>query len=169
MEKVTLAVLDASLAAQYAAAYRRNAAHLHLEPDEAQVTDATMAERLDDPADRNVKFAVVLDGAVVGRVDLNPVAPPKYTIGYWIDHCVAGRGYGRAAVRLAIEHARRALGATDVYAGVTHGNEASVRLLRGVGFLKVADMGDYERFHKPLDGGQPRNPDDDTPSPTERE
>lgn len=156
--QVRLVALGPALAGKYAATLRRNAEHLQLDPVEANLTDEEVTAQLEDADDPNVKFAVMLGDAVIGRVDLNPVAPPRYAVGYWIDAHFTRRGHGAAAVALAVEHARDALGATDVYAGVTHGNHASVRLLQRVGFVLVADMGEYERFHLPLDGGEPRNP-----------
>ena len=89
----------------------------------------------------------------------------KYAIGYWVDLASCRNGYATAAVRLALDQAKTELGATDVYAGVTHGNDASVKVLLAAGFVKVADMGRYERFHRPLDGGRPRQPDAEPGSP----
>jgi hypothetical protein len=43
-----------------------------------------------------------------------------------------------------VEH--DALGATDVFAGVTHGNAASAAVLMRVGFEGVAPFPEYDRY-----------------------
>ncbi|GAA1240846.1 GNAT family N-acetyltransferase [Oryzihumus leptocrescens] len=155
---VSLTSLTADLAATYTEVLRRNASHLNLTPSERDRTPEEHAAAWADPAEGNIRFAVLLDGRLIGRVDLDPVNPPKYSIGYWIDADHTGRGHATTAVALAVEHALDELGATDVYAGVTHGNHTSVAVLHRNGFTRVADLGTYERFHLPLDGGPPRNP-----------
>ncbi len=151
-------LLDPSQGSEYAALLRRNAAYLRAEPGEVRRTDEEVASSFGEAGDANVKFGIRLAGLLIGRVDLNPVAPPKYAIGYWIDAQHTGCGHARSAVALVVEFAEEDLGATDVYGGVDKGNEASARVLRRNGFLWVADMGSYDRFHLPLDGGEPRNP-----------
>ena len=56
-----------------------------------------------------------------------------------------------AAVRLALDEAR-ALGAVDLYAGVTHGNAPSIAVLRKLGFEIAADLDTYTRFRIDLSG-----------------
>lgn len=155
---LSLTLLTADLGAAYTEVFRRNAPHLNLTPAERDRTPEEHATAWADPADRNIKFAVLLDGRLIGRVDLDPVSPPKHSIGYWIDADHTGRGHATTAVTLAVAHARDELGATDVYGGVTKVNHASVAILRRNGFVHVADLGTYDRFHLPLDGGEPRNP-----------
>jgi L-amino acid N-acyltransferase YncA len=45
------------------------------------------------------------------------------------------------------------LGATDVFAGIQHGNEASVRVVRRLGFRHVVAFATYDRFHRRLAEG----------------
>jgi RimJ/RimL family protein N-acetyltransferase len=82
-----------------------------------------------------------------GRAELVAVDPPKYGLGYLLDMNECGRGVATEAVRSLVEYAFDSLGATDVFAGVTHGNERSVTLLQRLGFDRVAQFESYDRFH----------------------
>jgi ribosomal-protein-serine acetyltransferase len=76
-----------------------------------------------------------------------PVDPPQYGFSYWVDHDATGNGYTTAACAGVLDYARSQLGASDVYAGVVHGNDASVALLRRLGFAVSAEFDEYTRFH----------------------
>lgn len=122
-----------------------NAAHLTQRGDFADEVALTLDEvraRLDDAI---VRFAIEDDGEPVGHLALIPVDPPRWSIGYWVAADHVGRGVCSAAVALAIDEVR-ALGATDLFAGVTHGNEPSMAVLRKLGFAEVADLDAYTRF-----------------------
>jgi ribosomal-protein-serine acetyltransferase len=93
-----------------------------------------------------------LRGSLIGRADLVPVDPPRYGLGYWLGEEATGHGYATAAVRALLDHAR-SLGATDVLAGVTHGNDRSVALLRRLGFARVAEFDAYDRYHRAVGSG----------------
>jgi len=93
-----------------------------------------------------------------GRVDLVPVDPPRYGLGYWLSAEATGKGLASAAVRALLDHAGSVLGATDVFAGVTHGNTPSEALLRRLGFRVVTDLGQYSRFHLSLARPRPVEP-----------
>ncbi len=67
-----------------------------------------------------------LGETLIGRVDLVPVDPPSYVIGYWLGEESTGRGYATAACRAVIDYAQQFLLASDIFAGVTHGNKRSV-------------------------------------------
>jgi len=81
-----------------------------------------------------------------------PVDPPRYGLGYWLAEDATGHGYATAAVRALLDHART-LQATDVLAGVTHGNDRSVALLRRLGFARVAEFDSYDRYHRAVSSG----------------
>jgi RimJ/RimL family protein N-acetyltransferase len=99
------------------------------------------------PTDENYRYGIWAEEALVGRVDLNPVDPPNYVIGFWLAAPAIGRGYATAACAAIIQYGRNELGATDIWGGVTHGNVKSVAVLTRLGFAKVADFDDYSRFH----------------------
>jgi ribosomal-protein-alanine N-acetyltransferase len=85
-------------------------------------------------------FLVVADGQVVG--DCGWFGPPdadgEVEIGYGLAPSVRGRGLGRQAVQALLAWVR-AQGAMRVRAEVLPGNEASLRLLRGVGFEVIGE------------------------------
>ena len=76
-------------------------------------------------------------------------------IGYWLDSEFTGKGYASACCQTVIDHARSSLGATDIFAGVTHGNAKSVAVLERLGFHRVEEFETYNRFH--LHFGEPVN------------
>jgi RimJ/RimL family protein N-acetyltransferase len=92
------------------------------------------------------RFGIRLDGRLVGRVDLVPVDPPHFGLGYWLSDTATGRGLATEAVRAVLTHARDDLAATDVFAGVTHGNAASVAVLARLGFEQVESFEAYDRY-----------------------
>jgi len=82
---------------------------------------------------------------LVGRVALKPVAPPRYGCSYLLARNACGRGLATLAIAALVGHARTALAATDIFAGATHGNVASVAAFRGVG-RRIASLQGYDRY-----------------------
>ncbi|WP_282794582.1 GNAT family protein [Streptomyces sp. CC224B] len=134
----------------YYALLDRNRDHLGRFGDyqaERRATPAWVRAHLrEDPAP-GLRHGIRLHGELIGRVDLIAVDPPRYGTGYWLDAAHLGAGRATAACAALYAYAARALGATDIYAGVTHGNHRSVALLTRLGFEPVADFADYTRFH----------------------
>jgi RimJ/RimL family protein N-acetyltransferase len=98
---------------------------------------------------RNVRLGVWHSGELIGRVDLNPINPPRWVLGYWLDERMTGKGLMTTACRAAVRHAR-ALGASEIYAGVTAGNERSTRVLKRLGFEHIEDVDGRSRWRLPL-------------------
>jgi ribosomal-protein-alanine N-acetyltransferase len=74
---------------------------------------------------------------IIGRVALaNVVRGPwqNATLGYWIDHRVAGRGHASRAVRLVLGYAFDHLGLHRVQPAIIPRNTASLGVARKVGF-----------------------------------
>jgi RimJ/RimL family protein N-acetyltransferase len=94
-------------------------------------------------------FGMWIDDQMVGRIVLLPVDPPRYGLGYWVTESQQGKGVASAAVAAIVEHART-IGASDVFAGVNHGNDASMRVLLGSGFQVAEDFACYTRFRRHL-------------------
>ncbi|MEU2605243.1 GNAT family N-acetyltransferase [Streptomyces albus] len=133
----------------YYALLDHNRAHLGRLGDyqaEVAATPAWVRAHLAEVPDTGLRYGIRLHGELIGRVDLPAVDPPRYGTGYWLDAAHTGAGRATAACAALYEHAARALGATDVFAGVTHGNDRSVALLRRLGFRPVAVFADYTRF-----------------------
>ncbi|WP_225257625.1 GNAT family N-acetyltransferase [Jidongwangia harbinensis] len=152
-DSLKLRELGPADAAEYYALVQRNAAHLTMlgdYHDEVASNATDVAYRLAQRTEISVRFGVYLQERLVGRVDLIPVEPPRYGLGYWLSEEVTGRGYATAAVAALLRYAGEELGATDVFAGVTRGNVRSEALLQRLGFEVVADFDSYRRFHHSL-------------------
>lgn len=147
--ELRLRPLLATDAGDYHSLVQANAKHLTRfgdYQDEVAATQREIAAALADEQSPPLRYGIILVSELVGRVDLVPVEPPKYGLGFWLSQPVTGRGYATAAVAALITHAATSLGATEVLAGVTHGNDKSVALLQRVGFEAVADFDDYGRY-----------------------
>ncbi|MFE6404998.1 GNAT family N-acetyltransferase [Streptomyces alboflavus] len=150
---LVLRALTAEDADAYYALLDRNRQHLSRlgdYQDESRATPAWVRAHLaDDPAP-DLRYGIRLGDELIGRVDLIAVDPPNYGTGYWIDEAHQGAGRATAACAALYAHAARELAATDIYAGVTHGNDRSVALLGRLGFERAAEFADYTRFHLAL-------------------
>lgn len=84
-------------------------------------------------------FAIYADGAPVGFVMLGYYeSRDQYTLWkFLIDARYQCRGYGRAALKLAIDRLAETFGAREVYTGVLLGNEVARRLYASVGFVET--------------------------------
>jgi len=150
---VSLRELGSQDARQYYDLVNANREHLSRHGDYTAEQDATpeaLVAYFSCPSDSNLRLGIWHSTTLVGRVDLVPVNPPRYSIGYWLGSSYTGRGFATAACAAAIGYARDVLGATDIYAGITHGNERSMAIARRLGFTQVADFDTYTRFHLPL-------------------
>jgi RimJ/RimL family protein N-acetyltransferase len=110
---------------------------------------ADLRAELDDASGGHHRFGIVLEGNLIGRIDLKAVDPPRYSLGYWLAEGATGQGHASASLH-AVCALARGLGATDIYAGVTHGNGRSVALLERAGFSAVERFERYTRFHLSL-------------------
>lgn len=164
---LTLRELTVPDAADYHQLVQRNRAHLTRlgdYRDEVAATPAEVAERFGvlDPA--AVRFGIRLHGVLIGRTDLVAVDPPRYGLGYWLDAGHTGRGLATLAVGALLRYAEERLDATEVFAGVTHGNSGSVALLHRLGFRRVEDFETYTRFRREFASGGTRAGDPPTPA-----
>lgn len=138
---------------EYDAMLDRNREHIGRygdHQDERRASRRGVCGYLEDTLDQNIRYGIRLEGSLIGRVDLNPVAPPQYSIGYWLDEWHTGRGYTTAACAALIDYASTDLGATDIFAGVAHGNDESSAVLERLGFRPVAELETYTRYRLQL-------------------
>ena len=118
--------------------------------DQVAASPEDMAAEFADRTSGKRRFGIFLGGTIIGRADLTPVEPPRFGLGYWLAQNATGKGYAQAALTSLMGFAASQLGATEVYAGVTHGNEPSVTLLARLGFVPVATFERYIRFRRIL-------------------
>jgi RimJ/RimL family protein N-acetyltransferase len=150
---LVLRELGTAYAEAFYALVQNNRAHLTAFGDFERETAAPLGKWIAEFATRPVegrRFGIFLQERLIGRVDLVAVDPPKYSVGYWLAKEAVGRGYATAAIAALAALARDELGASDIYAGVTHGNIRSESLLERLGFVRVARFERYTRFHLPL-------------------
>ncbi|WP_447004189.1 GNAT family N-acetyltransferase [Saccharothrix isguenensis] len=161
MPGLVLTALTAADAESYYAVLDRNRDHLNRHGDHVNEAHATLAWVTDHLARPGPDwYGIRLEDRLVGRVDLAHAAPPGYGLGYWLSHDATGHGYATAACTAIVRHARTFHGATDIFAGVTHGNHRSVALLGRLGFRPITEFETYTRFHLPLNPPPQRARDD---------
>jgi RimJ/RimL family protein N-acetyltransferase len=97
-----------------------------------------------------LEFGIWDVGQLVGSVELVSVDPPRYGLGYWLAESACGRGLATVAVEAIIRYAEKDLGATDIFAGVTHGNHKSIAVLELARFNVAAEFETYTRYHLAL-------------------
>ncbi len=135
--------------AAYAALLTAYAAHLTRFGDSTDAVRAFAEEHATRFAAANPlhNFGIYESGQLVGSVTLVPVNPPRFGFGYLLAEQACGRGIATLAVDTIAPHAWQRYGATDLFAGVTHGNLASVAVLHRTGFQRVATFDTYDRYH----------------------
>ncbi|MCJ7858096.1 GNAT family N-acetyltransferase [Corynebacterium sp. LD5P10] len=82
-------------------------------------------------------FAIEVDGEFAGQLTLGNVQHGVVCscwIGYWVYSGFSGRGVGRTAVTLGVDHAMTQVGMHRVEATVLESNVASRRILERIGF-----------------------------------
>jgi RimJ/RimL family protein N-acetyltransferase len=160
IDGLTLRPLGIEDLPQYAALVSRNREHLTSHGDYRDLVRSTREEMETELRAAPVgRFGVWLHEALIGRVDLIPQDRPNAVLGYWLDRDRLGSGFATAACRALLAYGETEMRITDVWAGVTHGNERSVALLERLGFEPVQDMGTYTRFHRALAGDRERSAD----------
>lgn len=151
VEGLALRPLDIDDLPRYAALVSRNREHLTSHGDYEDVVRSSREEMEGELRAASVgRFGVWLDETLIGRVDLIPQDGSNAVLGYWLDRDRLGSGFATAACRALLAYGATDMHVTDVWAGVTHGNERSVALLERLGFGAVEDMGTYTRFHRAL-------------------
>ena len=152
MPDVSLRLLTPADSVEYRVLLHANRAHLTRHgdfTDQVEASAGELEEALAHPGKERA-YGIRLHDTLVGQVSIIAVAPPRYSLGYWLARTATGQGRASAACAALIASSSTVLGATDMFAGVTHGNDPSVALLRRLGFTPVAELSTYTRFHLPL-------------------
>jgi RimJ/RimL family protein N-acetyltransferase len=148
---LTLRELLPEDAAMLRAVVQANHVHLTAHGDYASLVAASVEMLAAELADRNQRrFGIFLGDELIGKADLIPVDPPRYGLGYWLAKSATRQGYATQALSALMRLAANDLQASEVYAGVTHGNVRSERLLQRLGFAQVAVFDTYSRFRLEL-------------------
>ncbi|KQO03661.1 acetyltransferase [Arthrobacter sp. Leaf234] len=153
----TLRLLVSTDAAELAAAYRRNRAHLApWEPlrEEGFFTAdgqaGAVAARLAGLASgTDAPWVLEAEGRIVGTVTLSGIVRGPFLsahVGYWVDAALQGRGVASAAFREVLTVARDDLGLHRVQASVLPHNTASPALLDRADFTLIGSAPSYLRI-----------------------
>mgnify|MGYP002408322204 FL=1 len=148
--QIELRELTGRDAQAYSELVQRNRRHLTQFGDYQELAASTLdeiEEYFANPPDDNVRMGIWQADELMGRIDLNPVEPGAFVLGYWIGSEYIGKGYVTAGCRALLDYGREALGATDYWAGVTHGNQRSVAVLERLGFCATERLEKHTRFH----------------------
>jgi RimJ/RimL family protein N-acetyltransferase len=79
-------------------------------------------------------LVIVRDDDLIGGIGIE-----NGELGYWLAEPHWGRGYGREAARAITDHAFLQTGADSLIASYQKGNEASRRILLGLGFVATGE------------------------------
>ncbi len=95
-------------------------------------------------------FAVYADDEIVGFVMLDYYEErSQYTLWkFLIDEKHQHKGYGRKALKLAIQYLIDRFNVTEIFTGVAYGNDAAEGLYRSVGFVKTGVEDDFQQEMK---------------------
>ena len=146
---VQLRELTVAQARELFALIQRNRAHLTQYGDYEDLAAASLSEIEQyflDPPDANIRMGIWRRDELMGRVDLNPVAPEVFVLGYWLGSAYTGNGYMTEACRALIDHARSTLGAREFWAGVRHTNPKSQAVVERLGFSVYENLPERARM-----------------------
>ena len=109
------------------------------------LTDAEAFLALADKPDAGVlRLAITHRGELMGGILIE-----AGEIGYWLAETHWGKGYGTEAARAITDHGFETLRLSTMQAGYTIGNQASRRILLGLGFV---ERGEAKAFSKAVGG-----------------
>ncbi len=117
------------------------------EPEVARWWGANDAASVREQLAESPSYAIVVDDAVVGWLQVHEETEPQYP-SVWFDIALAGsvqgRGHGPEALRLAIRH-QIERGHHRCAIDPAADNERAIRAYEAVGFRRVGLMREYER------------------------
>jgi RimJ/RimL family protein N-acetyltransferase len=108
-------------------------------PDLGGIRDWLAGHEAEWTAGTAFRFAVVLDGKVVGCVDVAGIDGTRGDLGYWLDEAVWGRGLATEAGRAVVAFAFRDLGLEGLVSGHALDNLGSGAVLAKLGFRRTGE------------------------------
>lgn len=114
---------------------QRNRMHLTRHGDYGDLVETdvdTLALQLGNRSGQ-ITFGICLGEQIVGTVTLIRHQPGVFGLGYWISAEHGGRGYVSHACQALIDAAEAHLDAREIWAGITHGNHASIAVATKLG------------------------------------
>ncbi len=93
-----------------------------------------------------LRMGIWHDEKLVGRVDISPVAPEAYTVGYWIAESYSRRGYVTCSCRAVMEYVSHTRGVREYWAGVRNLNLESIAVVERLGFSIYEQLPERRRY-----------------------
>jgi RimJ/RimL family protein N-acetyltransferase len=110
-------------------------------PADRQAIDAWFAGHADEwIAGSACRFAIALEGSMIGLVDVDGISGGSGELGYWLDEPFWGRGYAFEAASALVRFAFDELRLARLVSGHAEDNAASGVILRRLGFDHVRDI-----------------------------
>jgi ribosomal-protein-alanine N-acetyltransferase len=109
-------------------------------PAELETTRAWLAgHRAEWEAGSAFRFAITLDGEVVGCADVDEIAEGRGSLGYWLGQAFWGRGLATEAGRALIDWVFGDVGLAGLDSGCAADNAASAHVLRKLGLVHAGE------------------------------
>lgn len=103
-------------------------------PDHAEI-EAWFADHPREwAAGEAYRFAAVLDGRMIGLIDIDEVADGEGELGYWFERASWAQGFASEAARAVVRFAFAEAGLSSLRSGHAADNAASGRILTRLGF-----------------------------------
>jgi [ribosomal protein S5]-alanine N-acetyltransferase len=116
------------------------------QPFTRQDAEEFVARNIGEPLDKSPTFAVVLEGAVIGTVNLDvEQAHGIAMLGFAISRVHWGKGIGSEAVRATVDWGFEALDLAKIWAAMDARNTRSQRLLEKLGMQLEGRLRSHER------------------------
>jgi ribosomal-protein-alanine N-acetyltransferase len=108
-------------------------------PDRAQLEAWFAAHHSEWLAGTAYRFAILLDGHMIGLADLDEIENGEGDLGYWLDEAYWRHGFALEAARALLRFGRESVGLTALNSGHAADNPASGRILAKLGFRHIGD------------------------------
>lgn len=86
-----------------------------------------------------LRLSITCDDGLIGGITYERNTGDGTELGYWLAESHWGKGFGTEAARAMTDHAFEAAGHDLLVARYAHGNEASRRILAGLGFRTTGE------------------------------